>query len=216
MFDELLVELKKGIHVTEYRIKGRNLEDGRIRGQKYLDLHLSKAGVNKRLMRVSIYRGREPYYKPWVEMFGIRRPLLFGDEKLEYFGSRLEDGLLDIFTDRMDKGSRIFVEYQNDDETRDELSSGVPETCTRLGFKLFKRDFTWFKDWYFSEGFHEGNQKLQAEKPIDEEHEENHHQRIKEEIDSFLNSDFEENKYYRKAEERAKYIIKNYRNIKDL
>ncbi|MHA1209321.1 MAG: DUF1122 family protein [Candidatus Freyarchaeota archaeon] len=33
-----------------------------------------------------------------------------------------------------------------------------------LGYKLFQLGFTWFKDWYFAEGFWEGGVKLQGEK----------------------------------------------------
>lgn len=63
---------------------------------------------------------------------------------------------------------------------------GLPTVTTRLGFELFKRDFTWFKDWYFPEGFREGSEKLQAEKPIDEEHRLFHLENIEKELEELM------------------------------
>jgi hypothetical protein len=51
---------------------------------------------------------------------------------------------------------------------------------------LFRRGFTWFKDWYFPEGFMEGDQKLQAEKPIDEHASQRHRARWVREINVFI------------------------------
>jgi len=186
MYEKLIDQVKAGIERTDFTLRGKNFEEGRIKNQIYLDLYLKIKDEEKRLMRVSIYKGKAPYYDPWVEMFSIKDFLIFDGERFDYFDSKIEDELLDFFTSQMDHGSRIFIEYQHDKKTMRELSSGVPEPCTRLGYKLFKRGFTWFKDWYFSEGFHEGNQKLQGEKPIDEEHRKNQIDHIEKEVKDFL------------------------------
>lgn len=186
MYEELINNLEKGIQKPYFSFYGKNFEEGRISDQEYFDLYLNKKDEEKRLMRVSIYSGKKPYYNPWVEMFSIKDVLTFHVERFEYFGSNIEDEVLDIFTSPMEEGGRIFIEYQQDKETMKELSKGVPEVCSRLGYKLFKRGFTWFKDWYFSEGFHEGNQKLQGEKPIDEGHRNNHLDHIQNQLSNFL------------------------------
>ena len=45
---------------------------------------------------------------------------------------------------------------------------GFPPALTRQGYRLLEYGFTWSKDWYFSEGGHEGGQKIQGEKPLHE------------------------------------------------
>lgn len=185
MFKDLVDRLKEGIHVNGYIVRAKNIKDGRIKGQRYFDIWLVKQAQKKRLMRISLYKGKEPHYRPWVEMFSIK-PTLKVDGEIEYFGSEIEKRLLDIFASSMDRAGRIFIEYQSDRTTAEELSRGVPESCSRLGYELFERDFTWFKDWYFAEGFNEGAQKLQAEKPVDEEHHRKHLEAIEQEIEGFL------------------------------
>ncbi len=209
MYEKLIGKFKKKIKKTEFSLFGRNFEEGRIREQKYFDLQLEMDGEEKRLMRISIYKGKEPYYKPWIEMFSIRNSLNFGEERFSYFDSKVEKELLDIFASHMDEGGRIFVEYQNDKISMRELSSGVPEPCSRLGYELFKRGFTWFKDWYFSEGFHEGNQKIQGEKPIDDEHKKKHLDQIKNQVEEFLEGEESQNE---KTLKRAQKILEEIKN----
>jgi hypothetical protein len=64
----------------------------------------------------------------------------------------------------------------------------VPPVLTRLGYRLFLLGFTWFKDWYFSSRGHEGGQKLQGEKPLDDSARRRHLDRIKSEAELFLQS----------------------------
>lgn len=207
MYEKLIDKIKDGISDHDFILQGKNFEQGRIKDQVYFDLYLKIDEIEKRLMRISVYKGEEPYYKPWVEMFSIKDTLIFNEKRFDYFGSKAEDKLLNIFSSRMGEGGRIFIEYQHDDKTMRELSSGVPAPCTRLGYKLFNRGFTWFKDWYFSEGFHEGNQKLQGEKPIDEEHRKKHIDHIKGEVTAFL-EDKETKKEKKEIIERAQKVLK--------
>jgi len=193
MYEELIGELKDGVQKSNFFLKSKNFEDGRIKNQEYFNLYLKIKDQEKMLMRMSIYKGKEPYYQPWVEMFSIKDSIIFGRKEFHYFGSEVEDELLDLLTSKMDEGSRIFIEYQHDKTTMKQLSSGVPAPSSRLGYKLFNRGFTWFKDWYFSEGFHEGNQKLQAEKPIDQKRRRNHLDNIKNQIKDFLKKHRDEN-----------------------
>lgn len=47
---------------------------------------------------------------------------------------------------------------------------GVPPHATPLGYLLWKSGARWFKDWYFPEGWMEGGEKLQGNKPLNEEY----------------------------------------------
>jgi hypothetical protein len=53
-------------------------------------------------------------------------------------------------------------------ETDRALSAGVPPVLTPLGFLLFMSGFRLVKNWYLSEGGHEGPRKLWGEKPPDD------------------------------------------------
>ncbi len=209
MYEKLIDQFKSEIDKVDFSLQGKNFEDGRIKNQEYFDLYLKIKDQEKRLMRVSIYKGEEPYYQPWVEMFSIKDSIMFGREKFNYFDSEVEDELLDLLTSNMEEGSRIFIEYQHDKITMKQLSSGVPAPCSRLGYNLFDRGFTWFKDWYFSEGFHEGNQKLQAEKAVDKDRRKNHLFNIKNQIQDFLKKrEDEKEDVENKVIERSKDILR--------
>ena len=72
MYEKLIDELKEGIQRTNFSLIGKNFEEGRIKNQKYFDLYLNRKSEEKRLMRMSIYKGKGPYYQPWMEMFSIK------------------------------------------------------------------------------------------------------------------------------------------------
>ncbi len=186
MLKDLLQRLKEGVKVEDFVILAEEFRDGRISHQKYFDLNIQLGEEKKKLMQVSVYHGQPPHYGPWIELFGIDPELVFKEKTIHFFDSDIEDYILNNFSDSLGDGERIFIEYQHDKSTKEQLSVGLPETCTRLGYELFKRDFTWFKDWYFAEGFYEGGQKLQAEKAIDEEHRRKHLKRIEKEVNDIL------------------------------
>lgn len=82
------------------------------------------------------------------------------------FDGLVEDAVLDLLSIYTGPGDRVFIEYEWDPVTMRELEVGIPPAFTRLGYKFLIRGFTWFKDWYYAEGFMEGGRKLQAEKPV--------------------------------------------------
>ena len=53
-------------------------------------------------------------------------------------------------------------------ETQESLMKGFPPVSTAQGGLLFRAGFRLVKDWYLSEGGHEGPRKLWGEKPINE------------------------------------------------
>ncbi len=198
MFEKFIKEINNECSESNFSLSMNNKKDGRIDNQYYFDLLLEKNDTKKKLMNMSIYEGKMPNYKAWIEMFSIKREVVFNDFKFIYFDSDIESKLLDIASKLLGKGSRIFIEYQHDYKTKKELNKSVPEPCSRLGYKLFKRDFTWFKDWYFSEGFHEGNQRLQGEKAIDKKHKKRQLNSIKIKVEKFL----KEEKRRRESQEK--------------
>ncbi|MEF8873874.1 MAG: DUF1122 family protein [Candidatus Thermoplasmatota archaeon] len=203
MLKDILQKLKKGARVKEFTVLGEEFREGRMSRQKYFDLNLRLGEEKKKLMQLSVYHGKPPHYKPWIELFSIDPKLIFEEKTIHFFGSDIETFILNTFSDSLGDGGRIFIEYQHDKSTREELSVGIPEVCTRLGFKLFRRDFTWFKDWYFAEGFYEGGQKLQAEKAIDEEHRRKHLENTENKVNELLEKDDLEEK----IEERAYKVL---------
>ena len=53
-------------------------------------------------------------------------------------------------------------------ETQETLMKGFPPVSTSQGELLFRSGFRLVKDWYLSEGGHEGPRKLWGEKPLNE------------------------------------------------
>jgi len=152
--DELFSGKKYGEHV--YYIC-RELK-GRIRDLKTYAICVDDEGE---VLFLSVFSGRE-YYKPWFEVFNVIKPKYF-------YNTQFEADLLQLFYNNLPPGGRVFIEYVRDVETRTQLDRGYPIVSTRLGFLMFKTGFTWFKDWYFAEGFMEGNPKLQGEKHLSKE-----------------------------------------------
>jgi hypothetical protein len=120
------------------------------------------------LLSITINRGRLPDYRPWIEVYNITREVRLGKRSFLYPGSEVETIMLERLGAALGPGQSIFVAYGNDDETRTVLAMDAPACVSRLGFRLLSLGFTWFKDWYFPEGWLEGDPKLQAEKPLDE------------------------------------------------
>ncbi|MEM2783540.1 MAG: DUF1122 family protein, partial [Nitrososphaerota archaeon] len=179
--------------------------------EKNLDIYVKKGILENRLLYIKVFHGRKPYYKPWIEIFGINAQIKLGEEIINYFDSIIENELLSFFSNFIKEGGKIFIEYHTDEETKKQLEADFPPFVTRLGYKLFNLGFTWFKDWYFAEGFMEGEQKLQAEKPINDEEKKRQIKQIKDDVKEFLEKIKSLNKYESyiiKSIERAKIILR--------
>jgi len=172
MLEELLGTLERGILLGEdliYSAGKRSPGPGDI---TTLDLRQRRRGCDGHLMCLAVFPGRSPHLRPWMELFCLP------SENAGYYGSALEDSLLATFCSALGPAGRIFVEYERDRETACALNIGIDPALTRLGYKLYRLGFTWFKDWYFSEGGREGSQKLQAEKPLNEDARKRHIERL--------------------------------------
>jgi hypothetical protein len=214
MLREDVQQLNRGIEVDGTTLYAKEITAGRFSEEANLVVYGKKAAHEDRLLHVKVYYGREPYYRPWVEISGIRPQIDLGT-RIEYFGSIFEDRLLELFSRDLGPGGKIYVEYQADRETLYGLRYGVPPAITRLGSKLFELGFTWFKDWYFPEGGSEGGMKLQGEKPLDETRRERHVRGIRDEVTAYLekvgdasgDSGDEYERWLARAAERSRSVL---------
>ncbi|MCS7106999.1 MAG: DUF1122 family protein [Acidilobaceae archaeon] len=125
---------------------------GRFREEHNVELLLNGFVV----LNLKAFCGRGPY-RAWVELFNIDSKLFLPHEPLIY----------DWVSGSLGGGEPLYVEYSWDPETTFLLDLGVPTVLTRIGIELLQRGFTWFKVWYYPEGFMEGSPKIQGEKPRD-------------------------------------------------
>jgi hypothetical protein len=214
MLEELLSRLEKGMQVGEGFVYSQSVRACGPSGIMSLDLRLRKEGRDEHLLCLAIFPGRKPRLPPWIELFCLPGGSSASSAEESYYGSALEDSLLTALCSALGPGGRIFVEYQRDCETACSLVLGVPPALTRLGSKLLRLGFTWFKDWYFSEGGREGGQKLQAEKPLHEEARKDQMERLMSQARDFLlameqvqKADVQTLIYLAKARDRARELL---------
>jgi hypothetical protein len=187
MLNTLIESLEKGISMNNYTVNAHKITPGRFREEQNIELHYRTNNKEGFLLYAKIFHGRPPDYLPWVELFDINDNINVSATQSSYFNSSLENLVLRTFSETLGSGARLFVEYYNDTETREELQMGFPVVLSRLGFEMFRLGFTWFKDWYFPEGYMEGNQKLQGEKAVNTEAREKHTRNIIDELKNFAN-----------------------------
>ena len=137
-------------------IESKDVQDTQIKELKRFRLY-----VNGKEVGISFYFSGRDYYSPWLE--------------IDYSPWLRDEGIEDQFFlfiyNFLPSGSRLFVTYWKDKETREMLYKGFHPAETPLGFSLLKAGFTWFKDWYYPEGGNEGVPKIQANKPLNKEEE---------------------------------------------
>jgi len=200
--------LLRGLRIGNYVLRSSRSSVGRFIEERNYVIVLTYEGEDYELMNLKVFYGREPYYRPWIEVFNIRNTLTVGGRSINYFDSEIEDSVLDILAKAIKPGERLFIEYYNDYETSKALELGIPIPLSRLGYKLFLRGFRWFKDWYYPEGFVEGNPKIQAEKPINKDHEVKLLRDLREQVNSFMKTVVVQNdEIVKKCLERARIIL---------
>lgn len=110
---------------------------------------------------------------PWIEASLAR------DD--EGFAGELVAALADL----LPPGGYVMVGY-GDDETERGLKRRFPPAVTPLGKALLDAGCTWFKDWYYPEGWMEGGMKLQGNKPVSDEARRAHLEELRAEIGQWL------------------------------
>lgn len=182
----VLDQLVKGIEISEGRVYAGAVQKGRLDEQRDMVLSFQAQGDECRLMHASVFFGRSGIFKPWVELYNIQNPVTINNTAFALFDSDLEYRLIRLFMQAVAPGGKLFAEYENDPETAKALKLDVPVPASRMGNIMFQNGATWFKDWYYPEGFMEGGRKLQGEKPISREAENRHLNRIQERLQYFL------------------------------
>jgi len=108
--------------------------------------------------------------KPWLE--GRLFPVVkFANRSaVDARSMGLEAEIVKVLSSLIPPGGHLMLDYEHpgQEETFAELTLGVPPATTYLGSLMFRAGCRGeFKDWYFSEGGHEGPRKLQANKSPD-------------------------------------------------
>ncbi len=137
----------------------------------WFHLTVALAGVNgvtsKTPLITGIVSGGGRGVKPWFEC-RLYPVLTMGDGgALDAREIGLEAALIDRLGELVPDGGHLMIEYESpgQTETHTELLLRVPPAASYLGALMFHAGFRGaFKDWYISEGGHEGPRKLQANK----------------------------------------------------
>ncbi len=181
----------EGKSLNGYLLHVQNLSIGRFPEEtnfivflKAEDGTISKNAV----VKGKYFAGRGKFYKPWLEInyycvvqFNSSKTVILSDNSLD---EKLFKNLLKL----LPPGSHIMVVYSNHKETREALDRGVPAVVTPIGYLLWKSGCTWFKNWYYSEGFWEGDIKLQGNKPMNQNHRRKNLLEIRKELIELLNT----------------------------
>ena len=157
------------------------------------------------LRLADVKRGRFPEELDAVVLAGASdRPAI----RLKYFGGRRSAGvgpwieasvandgdeayraeLVAALAGLLPPGGYLMIGY-GDDETERGLKRRFPPAVTPLGKALLDAGCTWFKDWYYPEGWMEGGMKLQGNKPISEEARETSLASVRAEVEEWLQTD---------------------------
>lgn len=165
----LLQQLQLGVTLSQGFIYISKNTKGRFVEEENFKIEFANDEQSQYLLTIKVFWGRPPYYRPWVELFSIKRFVVISNTSIMFFGSPIEKWLIIGLSNKLPSGSSLFVEYINDDYTTNEIVAGVPPPFTRLGYIMLGSGLTWFKDWYYSEGLREGNIKLQGQKALTED-----------------------------------------------
>jgi hypothetical protein len=115
----------------------------------------------------------------WIEIGDYYPCVLFPGEglppsQLDLSSSGSDHKILGYLSEAVPPGGHLMFAYEVSYEspfhrqTQDALKRGIPPACTPLGLLMFRAGFRLVKDWYLSEGGHEGPRKVWGEKPSDE------------------------------------------------
>jgi len=108
--------------------------------------------------------------KPWIEARFYPSIAIEGEKLIRIRTAGIEAELIAIIGEIIPPGGHLMIDYESggQERTMRELQLGIPPAATALGARMLAAGFVGeFKDWYFSEGGHEGPRKLQANKPPD-------------------------------------------------
>ncbi|HVN89530.1 MAG TPA: DUF1122 family protein [Candidatus Binataceae bacterium] len=153
-----------------YRLVVTDLKPVRPRaGWFYLAINVAdkKGTASLTPLAMGIVSGGGRLVMPWFELRVYPKVELTGGSELDARRLGLEAGLIDLIGELIPPGGHLMIEYESPGQsgTHAELLLRVPPAASYLGSLMFHAGFRGaFKDWYISEGGHEGPRKLQANK----------------------------------------------------
>lgn len=202
--DKQLRKTLDGKKVGDFTTQLANLRRVRFAEQRYFELYLKdKAGrlSSKPVVKGTYFAGRGKWIKPWLE--------------IKYTPSPVEVELCKLFSDLIPPGGHLMVEYGETEEehvsTAHALQLGISPAVTPLGYLMWQTGFRAFKDWYFPEGWKEGETKLQGDKLLNKKQEKEMTKKVTAELKKFLEKKpDEEYKEWKEARKIAERILENY------
>ena len=183
-------------------LDGRTTSRGRLRlaevkRGRFPEEHDAVLSIdNKPVTRLKHFAGRRSAgVRPWIEA-----SVPHDDEA---FAAELVRALVDL----LPPGGYLMVAY-GDDETERGLKARFPPVVTPLGKALFDGGATWFKDWYYPEGWMEGGMKLQGTKAVSEEARAAHLGELATEVEDWLRRvRGRDDALVRRARDRAEAVL---------
>jgi hypothetical protein len=186
------IEELEGITTSRGPLRVADVRRGRFREERDAVLLLPD---HEPVVRLKHFTGRRSAgIPPWIEA-GVAR-----DD--EAFLAELVAALASV----LPPGGRLMVLY-GDDETERGLKRGFPPVVTPIGYALFRAGSTWFKDWYYPEGWLEGEFKLQGNKPVSEEAREAQLAELRERVESWLAATHDRDEVLSRARDRARQVL---------
>ena len=207
-----LISSIEGKKLNGYVLHVDNISRGRFVEETNFKLYLKaidgKTSENP-VVKGKYFSGRGKFYKPWLEIYYYNRAKFKSSKIADLSEIGLDEKLFKHLSDLLPPGAHIMVVYLNHRETRKGLEQGVPAPATLIGYLLWKSGCTWFKDWYFAEGFWEGDVKLQGNKPLNEEHRRRDLLETRRELTEFLKKEKGKEKLFLDARKRAEDVLKD-------
>jgi hypothetical protein len=170
---QVLAERLDGRRIGAFILKLTHLRPVKRRsGWLYLTLRLADQGgaISHGPLMSGIVSGGGRGVAPWLECRIYPQVDFASGKTVDARAEGLEAEIVEALGKIIPPGGHIMVDYEHPGQqgTFAELILRVPPAASHLGALMFRAGFRGhFKDWYFSEGGHEGPRKLQANKPPD-------------------------------------------------
>jgi hypothetical protein len=154
------------------------------------------AGVTSRpVIRLKHFAGRRSAnVNPWIEA------TVDGDD--ESFLAELVAALAGL----LPPGGYLMITYGGD-ETEFGLKRRFPPVATPIGTALYDAGATWFKDWYYPEGWMEGSFKLQGNLAHSDEAAAANRSSIRAEVTAWLADSSDADELLERARRRAEAVL---------
>jgi hypothetical protein len=187
-------------NVNGYTLHMGELKQLRFSGWKGFRLYVrdSRGMLSSSPVIKGIYSVGGKYgVKPWMDLEYY--------EELEFLEEKETTNSLILSSNRLDRklfmnlgniippGGHLMVSYDGEQiihsNTAKSLSIGIPPAATPLGFLIFHGGFELIKDWYLSEGGHEGPRKLWGEKAPDHTWAKTFYEKAAQQLHQFLEAE---------------------------